>query len=238
MSDGHGLGRREPLFFDHVTRQPFRALGVDTALTVEHRCDLPSQYRLWYDQGREGACVGFACSWMMSIRNRRKYYAPRLYREAQLRDEWQETPPEEGTSVKAACDVLMNMGHWRFLRGFERLASLSDGIAAVRWAVNVDEIRTALSRDIPVVIGVNWYSNFDSPQWEGAKVGGGWWIGRGGIGRKRGGHAVCIYAASDAKSAVKIVNSWGADYPTVWMPYDVLERLLRENGEAALITDR
>ena len=40
----------------------------------------------------------------------------------------------------------------------------------------------------PVVIGIPWYSAFDSPvQRDGA-----WWIGLGDWGRVRGGHAVCL----------------------------------------------
>ena len=66
----------------------------------------------FYDQGKEGACVGFACSRMMSLLNRRRYEAPWLYREAQRVDDW---PGEDysGTSVRAALDVLRSRGHRR-----------------------------------------------------------------------------------------------------------------------------
>jgi hypothetical protein len=38
--------------------------------------------------------------------------------------------------------------------------------------------------------------------------------------------------------AVPILNSWGQDYPhIVWMTGEVLERLIREDGEAAIVTD-
>ncbi len=40
---------------------------------------------------------------------------------------------------------------------------------------------------VPVVLGINWYSNFDRPE----KVGGRYMIGRGDLGRVRGGHAIC-----------------------------------------------
>ena len=237
---GHGLGRRTSSNFDHVGRRSFRAFMPPSGapFTVERRLDLPTQYRLWYDQGKEGACVGYAFSWMMSVLNRRKYVAMKLYAEAQARDEWDDTPPESGTSLIAAATVLLTMGHWRFFRGFERIVGFQEGIAEMRWATTVDEIRMALNLGTPVVIGVNWYRNFDSPVWKGQAVTGGWWIGEGDLGRLRGGHAICVYGASDAKQAVKLVNSWGADYPNVWLPYETLDRLLRENGEACLVTDR
>lgn len=232
---GHGLGRRRSRTMDHVSRRRFAAVAPVAVPFVDRRLDLPEQYRLWYDQGQEGECVGFSLSWMMSILNRRKYAAHTLYLEAQARDGYPDD--DGGTTVEAGCWVLEHLGHWRFLRGLQRLVSLADGITSVRWATSVDEIRTAISLGVPVTIGINWYSNFDNPKWEGAKVGGGWWIGRGGLGHVRGGHAICVYAASDPKSAVKLVNSWGADYPPVWLPYDTLGRLLDEDGEAALVVD-
>jgi hypothetical protein len=43
----------------------------------------------------------------------------------------------------------------------------------------------------------------------------------------------------DRVGAVPILNSWGRDYPrTVWMPYETLARLLAEDGEATIITDK
>ena len=39
--------------------------------------------------------------------------------------------------------------------------------------------------------------------------------------------------------AVRILNSWGRGYPhRVWMPDETLQRLIDEDGEVALITDR
>ena len=39
--------------------------------------------------------------------------------------------------------------------------------------------------------------------------------------------------------AVQLLNSWGRDYPrTVWLPLETLDRLIREDGEATIITDR
>src|SRR5687768_18090954 len=41
-----------------------------------------------------------------------------------------------------------------------------------------------------VVMGTNWYEAFDQP--ERAGKGGRYWIGRGDLGRVRGGHAYCL----------------------------------------------
>src|SRR5262249_26468429 len=40
---------------------------------------------------------------------------------------------------------------------------------------------------VPVVLGINWYTNFDSPVKDGLT----YWIGRGDLGTVRGGHAIC-----------------------------------------------
>jgi hypothetical protein len=211
-------------------------------------------------------------------------------------------------------------------------------------------VNTAPSQATPVVLGINWYDNFDKPE----LVSNHWMIGRGDLGVIRGGHAICakpqalrdniswwkyynqqaegacvgfsvsrslslmnrerydgewnyneakkiddwegedydgtalraglevvrtlgpvrvigtksgepdltrgisnyrwalsvdaIVAAlalfgnrvmMDRLQAIPLLNSWGKDYPwVVWMPYRVLERLLKEEGEAGIVTDK
>ena len=98
----------------------------------------------FYDQGSEGACVGFACSRMMTLMNRRRYEARWLYREAQLIDEWSDTPPGEGTSVRAGCDILRLQGHRRTWGSRVHDVKPEEGIAENRWAVRWGEVREAL----------------------------------------------------------------------------------------------
>lgn len=201
---------------------------------VERTLKLPYQYRPRYDQGEEGACVGFAASWAMSILNRQFYDARWLYHEAQGVDEW---PGENysGTSVRAAMDVLRTVGH-RFLHRHrhEHMSELRHGIERNEWATTADQVRSCIVIGVPVVLGIDWFSNFDQP----SVLGGEHWIGQGDLGRVRGGHAICCYGASDRRQAVKLVNSWGRSYELVWLPYDVLQRLLDSGGEATVITDR
>lgn len=244
------LGRRTPETWEHVERYPLSALVADQALPVpaypsERSLGLPWWWKD-HDQGQEGSCVGFGCSAMMSITNHEqrrattgqdityRYACHWLYEEAQLVDEWTDTPPEEGTSVNAACQILRARGHRRVQRGVIGPESTVSGITAYRWAQTSDEIRAAIWAGLAVSIGVNWYSNFDDP----VSFGGELWIGRSGLGFVRGGHCVCLYRFSDRREAFRLMNSWGADYPPVWVPYDVVERLISEQGEAVVITDR
>ena len=229
------LGRLVPADTVHIDRYPYSAVAPQTVEHVERSLKLPS-YRNLYDQGREGACVGFGSSWMMSILNRRFYDARWLWDRAKECDEWDFTNPGDnnGTSVRAAMDVLRKMGHCRIFRRKTHPPALMEGIHENRWATTVDQIRTCIAGGTPVAIGVNWYRNFDHPVQKGRS----YWIGEGDLGFVRGGHAVCIYRASDRMQAVGIVNNWGPLYPLVLMPYETLQRLLDEHGEATMVTDR
>ena len=43
----------------------------------------------------------------------------------------------------------------------------------------------------------------------------------------------------DKLQAVPVLNSWGLSYPHItWLPYTTLERLIHEDGEVALVTDK
>jgi hypothetical protein len=199
-------------------------------------------------------CVGFGCAMMMAIRNKiqkisvkdnslTRYNPWLLWNEAKIVDQWPETNPgdNQGTSVRAGCQIMKSKGlvNWTVGISNKRLTQgqwrIENGISAYRWAASVDEVRTAIYNKIPCAIGVNWYSAFDTPQqtkW------GQWRIRANNLGYVRGGHCVCIYGASDSRAAVKIKNSWGREYPEAWLPYSVMERLIREYGEVAIITDR
>lgn len=256
----HALGRRVPTDWSHVEKYPLRRLQLPTVDTVERKLDINTQWRDRYNQGAEGACVGFAASLAMSILNRWFYDARWLYDTAQIVDEWADTPPSEGTSVRAAMDVLRTIGHRRRIysagsdptSGASYAADLQHGILANRWARTVDELRTSIANGVPFVLGCNWYAAFDRPEVTRTWLGLGrseYWIGRtGALGRLRGGHAICGFAASDRRQAFGLCNSWGrevyergqlvAGYPLVWIPYDVIQRLIDEAGEATVITDR
>ena len=118
----------------------------------------------YYNQGREGACVGFAASRMMSMLNRRRYDARWLWNEAKKIDQWPDTNPgdDNGTSVRAACDVLRDRGHRRVVSGKARPEAVGEGISANRWATSIDEVLSALgtpNRDYVEVLN-NWGKSY------------------------------------------------------------------------------
>ena len=86
-----------------------------------------------------------------------------------------------------------------------------------------------------LVIGVNWYENFMQPVLKNGE----YWIGTTPkLGRVLGGHAIDAYWASDKRQAFKLLNSWNLDYPLVWIPYTVMDRLIREEGEVCVSIDK
>lgn len=227
------LGRLIPQDFEHVEKYP---LQMTTTVTgVERFLSLPYSYRDKYNQGSEGACVGFSASWMQSIKNRKFFDATWLYKEAQKVDGWA-GENYSGTSVRAGMDILRTRGHkvkykyWAFAE-----PQLDYGIAANRWGRTIDELRTCIANGQPIVMGTNWYSAFDAPE---QRSNGEFWVPSTNIGHVRGGHAWCIYAASDKRQAFKMVNSWGAAYPLTWFSYELMQRLIDEHGEATVVTDR
>jgi len=148
----------------------------------------------FYDQGKEGACVGFACSRMMSLLNRVRLDAPWLYYEARKVDDW---PGENysGTSVRAALDVLRARGH---RRPGATVDDAAQGIVEFRWAASGDQILACLL-----------------------------------------GPATTGQSTHERLQAFPVANSWGDDYPrTVWLPFAAMRRLLDEQGDAAVVTDR
>lgn len=262
------LGRRKPPDFEHVEKYPFSAVQAETVAKVERTLALPSwhwSHDQGQEGSCVGHGVAFERAISNSTQNRllrlirpaRRYNPLHLWNEAKKIDVWPDTNPgdDQGTSVRAAYDVARLSGCQTVtsmrMMGETPVAvnpkpedtSLLDlmlphGVQANRWATTVDEVRTAISQGNPVAIGVDWYAGFDSG---GLIQQGREWFLRTpmlGLGRLRGGHCVCLYGASDRREAFKVKNSWGRDYPLAWMPYTTLEKLLVDDGEACLQTDR
>lgn len=101
----------------------------------------PLRWWDYYNQGVEGSCVGFGCSRMMSLQNRKKYDARWLYHLAQQVDEWDDTPPEEGTSVNAGMKILKAYGHRAVVGEVVQPTSLVEGISAYRWATDASDLQ-------------------------------------------------------------------------------------------------
>ncbi|HXH79504.1 hypothetical protein [Nocardioides sp.] len=229
------LGRREPSNWVHTARYPLTAATVPTTpvpvvlgalwYSAFDRPTVGSDGRWWigrgdlgrvrgghavclkpqslrdsnawwvyHNQQREGACVGWAASRAMTLLNRKRLDARWLWNRAKEIDEWSDTNPgdDNGTSVRAAMDVLRRVGHVPIYRGVARPVDPAEGIVENRWAQSADEVLACLQSPAYATLG-----------------------------------------------AVPLLNSWGRDYPhLVYLPLEVLDRLIREDGEATMFVDR
>lgn len=202
----------------------------ETVLTVEQQLDYPD-YTVFYDQV-SGSCTGYSASWMASIYNLKKYDAMWLYRRGQDTDGDPNTDRDpDGGYIWAVMDVLRKEGHR--IHG-QNVTTPAEGIQSYYWCRNADEARTAVSLLRAPVFGLHWYQEFNEPR----TINGEFWIGtRAKWGGLLGGHAICCVAASDQRQAVKLLNSWGRDYPPVWISYQNINRLLSVGGECAVALD-
>lgn len=183
---------------------------LDAAGKVARRMQDTTAWYQFYNQGNEGACVGFGTSRMASLFNRKQYFARWLWDRAKETDPWPDTKPgdDNGTSVDAAMQVMKAAGHVVWKSSYEDMntdgeagdaytrsglhGAASEGVSAYRWAKTVAQVQDVLKSPANVRAG-----------------------------------------------GVRILNSWGADYPQrVWMPEATLQRLIDEDGEVALVTDR
>lgn len=197
-----------------------RAYGIREVVAGKPRA-YTHNCNFWLDQGREGACVGFAWAHELGakpvvVAEASNELALSIYREAQKIDEW-EGENYSGTSVIAGAKAAQAKG---YIQGY-------------RWAFGLDDLILAVGRGGgPAVLGVNWYSGMFDTDSEGyIHV----------TGSVQGGHAILCRALDVKKRRFLLHNSWGRDWGrggTAWISYDDMERLLHEQGEACIPTIR
>jgi hypothetical protein len=186
------------------------------------------------DQGSEGACVGFG--WTADLLAEpeppeeqppvatAERFALEHYRRAKRVDEW---PGEaySGTSVLAGAKVLQRDGL----------------ISQYRWCFSPRDVRDAVIREGPVVIGVPWYSGMYTTRPDGLVVV---------DGDRVGGHCIVLTGYDPAldlhdgvgpREVFRWRNSWGADYGvggSAYVTASDLASLLSERGEACVPVGR
>lgn len=134
--------------------------GHSFCLEAHNMRDSVANWR-WFNQVSEGICVSEAWARCMALLNRKRFQPRPFYDVCQQRDEYPDTPPEEGTSVRAGGDVARTVGlwpaepredHWYSDTQVDasRQPDPAAGITANRWAKNADDVLAALgtpSRD-------------------------------------------------------------------------------------------
>jgi hypothetical protein len=129
-------------------------------------------WHVFYDQGQEGACVGFAESRMMSLLNRHRYDAKWLYWEAQRTDPWPggsypgADPQYEGTDVRAGLEILRTAGHRRVIVNEVAPPAQREGITAYRWLRTAGEALEVLGSKTDAIVLLNsWGRSYPERVW-------------------------------------------------------------------------
>lgn len=211
-------------------RKDPQSLGYGVRRLVEAAPTQP----LWWtggltlDQGEEGSCAGHAVTaeFLASpvrgrVANAAKGHelAVAVYNRARRIDGIPDSAGE-GTSVNAVMKVGRERGWWD----------------SYHWAFGVEDVKRALLLG-PVVIGVNWYEALYETRGKYAEM----------VvdGQLVGGHALLVTGWSPSYGSLgetfRIRNSWGLSYGkngTGYLRRSSFERLLAEQGEAAVPTDR
>jgi len=182
----------------------------------------------WFDQGREGACVGFALGHELAARPAEvkglnyKYLVEKVYWEAQKKDPWpggsypNANPNYSGTSVLAGVKRIKELGY----------------IEEYRWAFNIEDVLYGLGHNGPAVLGLPWYSGMYEPNRAGYIKA---------SGNVSGGHAILARGVNLKKGYVTLRNSWGKTWGKkgdCYITFEQLEFLLKQGGECCFLMKR
>ena len=242
-SEDLGLGLKRMDVEAYQSAHILRADPVALPASVDLSVDAP----LPRSQGSQGSCVGWAVAFAV------KTYHERIERGWPLTDERhvmspayvynQVRVPGGGAYFVDAFNVLIEQGvsSWA-LMPYDPSDNRSQPSAAARaeaadykiadWgavqrtthAVFVQEVKRHLAAGDPVLIGVPVYPDFyflseSNPVYDDAS------------GAVSGAHAIVIVGYDDARSAFKIINSWGTDWGIGgygWIDYDASDSLIWE----------
>ena len=196
---------------------------------------------VYNDQGREGACVGFAWTHELAAKprmiERDASFALEIYNRARQLDPW-EGEDYSGTSVLAgikAVQEILNSNNKPLIKEY-------------RWAFGIEDVLRCLGWSGPVVLGIEWHSSHYTPDANGQI-----WLNDNVV----GGHAILAKGVKitwidpsaprtfdnvdHLKTLVTLHNSWGADWGQggdgFMSVYD-LSYLLSRDGEACVVTVR
>jgi len=224
MDAEHALGRLyapDPRDSRYPLRLGLQALPPPVELPVN---------RYWrvgrpvLDQNGYPHCVAYAWKqWLMAspLRQGHKVNEEKIYREAQLLDEW---PGEnyDGTSVRAGAKVLQQRKY----------------ISNYLWATTIAEVKQWILAYGPVVAGTNWYAAMSNPYLSKRGETYGYWVKP--EGALLGGHAFALTGYSLIRKAFRGLNSWGlawGEEGKFWIAEEHLEQLMLEDGEVCTATE-
>jgi hypothetical protein len=206
----------------HVEHDPrSRSFSVEPRLTTEVFSRSWTRTTRAFNQGDLGSCTGNAMEGCLATaphkqagRRYSEASAVRLYKLATVLDGFDGIyPPDDtGSSTLGVMKAARQLGK----------------IGRYEWCFTTADVLRALSQHGPVCIGIGWYEGFDFPDRIGMLTVGG---------DVRGGHELELCGVNAESRTVTGFNSWGPSWGyhgQFQMVWDTLDRLLHEDGEAAV----
>jgi hypothetical protein len=202
---------------EHDPRSLSFSAGTAAIKTVRYKRHCPA-----FEQGALGSCTGNAMAGVLmtdplwvSKRRLTEKDAVALYKAATRLDKipGQYPPHDTGSSGLAVMKAAVKA---RYIAGYAHTFTL-------------DQLLGSMVLQ-PGILGVNWYSSFDSPRPDGE-------CRLTPAARLRGGHEVQMFGVDARRHRVWCFNSWGAKWGgrrngTFYLSWRTLERLLGEQGDA------
>lgn len=180
-------------------------------------CDSPRSHRL---SDVDSDAPGWVGKWDARYRSPQSGevgFRGYLYDQAQQLDEFTDTPPSGGTSVRAGAKALQSLG----------------AITAYHWAQSISDITKAILTTGPVVVGTEWTEDMFSP------VGSNYVIKP--TGPVVGGHAYKLDGINITTGYVRLKNSWSASWGQNSYAHihrdDLDELVFGRDGEAVIAVE-
>ena len=206
--------------------------------------DFSSLFPIPGNQGQQGSCVGWAVGYALKSyqeRQERKWpldNAERLFSPAYVYNQIKQGDCQGGSQITDALDLLTREGVAPLSRfsydanDCYRLPDAAAKQAAQEFAIaswrrvnvqDVTEVKSQIAAGFPVVIGMVIDEPFQNLIGD--------LVYRGPQGASRGGHALVVTGYDDARSAFRVINSWGTSWGDGgfgWIAYDTFRQTVRE----------
>ncbi len=216
VKEREGVGRLGR-HVEHDPRSLAFSAGTAAIKTVSH-----TRHAQAFDQGELGSCTGNAMAGVLMTepfwvrgRNLTEKDAVALYRSATKLDHIPGSYPPRDTGSSGIA-VMKAAVKAKYITGYAHTFSLDQLLGSLVLA--------------PGILGINWYSSFDTPARDGE-------CPLTAAARIRGGHEVQMFGVDASKERVWCYNSWGPSWGgrkngTFYFSWKTLKRLLGERGDA------
>jgi len=179
----------------------------------------------WFNQGNEGACVGFALGHHLAAEPDEvdglsdRFLREKIYWEAQKIDRWPGGEYPGGDPFNSGTSVLAGV----------KIVKALNLIKEYRWAFGLEALLYGVGYSGPAVIGIPWYNDMYKPDANGFVKP---------TGNNVGGHAILVSGINIEEGYATLRNSWGKGWGKdgdCYITFEDLEKILNVRGECCFL---